>query len=68
MEILFQLLHQLYLELVILLFILELKPDDVYLGYLPLAHILELVAEISILTSGASVAYGSVRTLKYNKN
>lgn len=38
-------------------------PNDVYLGYLPLAHILELAAEHGCLFSGATIAYGNPRTL-----
>jgi len=38
-------------------------PEDVYLGYLPLAHVLELVAEFAFLTAGGSIGYGSPRTL-----
>ncbi|KNC48392.1 long-chain-fatty-acid-CoA ligase 3 [Thecamonas trahens ATCC 50062] len=36
---------------------------DVYVGYLPLAHILELCAETTILSLGASIGYGSTLTL-----
>ena len=32
-------------------------PDDVYIGYLPLAHILELAAELSILSVGGRIGY-----------
>lgn len=35
----------------------------VYIGYLPLAHILELVAENYVLSIGGSIAYGNPRTL-----
>lgn len=35
----------------------------IYLGYLPLAHILELVAEHFVLLVGGSIGYGSPRTL-----
>eukprot|EP01097_Dermamoeba_algensis_P001847 TRINITY_DN1713_c0_g1_i1.p1 TRINITY_DN1713_c0_g1~~TRINITY_DN1713_c0_g1_i1.p1 ORF type:complete len:716 (+),score=215.26 TRINITY_DN1713_c0_g1_i1:1-2148(+) len=38
-------------------------PDDVYISYLPLAHILALVVETLILTLGASVGYGNPRSL-----
>lgn len=36
---------------------------DVYVGYLPLAHVLELIAEIGILAHGASIGYSSALTL-----
>lgn len=36
---------------------------DVYMGYLPLAHILELIAEHLHLMVGASIGYGSPHTL-----
>ncbi|GMG98760.1 hypothetical protein Nepgr_000600 [Nepenthes gracilis] len=36
---------------------------DVYLAYLPLAHVLELEAEITMLASGAAIGYGSTLTL-----
>jgi len=38
-------------------------PNDRYIGYLPLAHILELVAETTMFFSGASIGYGSPLTL-----
>jgi len=37
--------------------------DDVYISYLPLAHILALVVETLCLTIGASVGYGNPRSL-----
>lgn len=40
-----------------------LKPDDTLLAYLPLAHILEFVAECSMLTMGITLGYGMVKTL-----
>ena len=36
---------------------------DVYLAYLPLAHIMELAAESVMLALGASIGYGSPQTL-----
>eukprot|EP00122_Pirum_gemmata_P002959 Pgem_evm1s2672 len=41
----------------------ELKETDRYIGYLPLAHALELVAELTMFCVGASVGYGSPTTL-----
>lgn len=40
-----------------------LGSNDVYLAYLPLAHILELAAENIILAVGSSIGYGSPLTL-----
>lgn len=41
----------------------DLGPKDVYLAYLPLAHVLELAAECTICAAGASIGYGSPLTL-----
>uniref|UniRef100_A0A0A9GXS7 LACS9 n=1 Tax=Arundo donax TaxID=35708 RepID=A0A0A9GXS7_ARUDO len=41
---------------------------DVYLAYLPLAHILELAAEAIITAVGASIGYGSPLTLTDTSN
>lgn len=40
-----------------------LKEDDLYLGYLPLAHILELAAESCTLYFGVGIGYSSTLTL-----
>ncbi|KFV54069.1 long-chain-fatty-acid--CoA ligase 4 isoform X1 [Gavia stellata] len=40
-----------------------LGPKDTYIGYLPLAHVLELTAEISCLTYGCRIGYSSPLTL-----
>lgn len=37
--------------------------DDRYLGYLPLAHVLEFVLEMYCVYKGGSIGYGSPRTL-----
>lgn len=42
---------------------LEVRPDDVYLNYLPLAHIFAFVVEAVFLCHGASLGYGNPRTL-----
>lgn len=42
---------------------LPMTPDDVFLAYLPLAHIFELCVECVILCSGASLGYGNPHTL-----
>ena len=39
------------------------RHSDVYMAYLPLAHILELVAEISCMYSGVRIGYGTTKTL-----
>jgi long-subunit acyl-CoA synthetase (AMP-forming) len=36
---------------------------DVYLAYLPLAHIMEMAAEMVMLATGAAIGYGSPQTL-----
>ncbi|KAI8903746.1 hypothetical protein EDD86DRAFT_260660, partial [Gorgonomyces haynaldii] len=41
-----------------------IKDEDVYLGYLPLAHILEFTVEHFSLFAGAKIGYGSPRTLR----
>ncbi|CAI9294911.1 unnamed protein product [Lactuca saligna] len=45
-----------------------LSPSDVYLAYLPLAHIFELAAETVMMTAGASIGYGSALTLTDSSN
>ncbi|OZC06311.1 putative CoA ligase 4 [Onchocerca flexuosa] len=40
-----------------------LCPTDVYIGYLPLAHILEFTAELTCLTHGCRIGYSSPLTL-----
>mmetsp|Transcript_5450 Transcript_5450/g.8048 ORF Transcript_5450/g.8048 Transcript_5450/m.8048 type:complete len:712 (+) Transcript_5450:57-2192(+) len=37
--------------------------EDVYLGYLPLAHILECAVENGVLAMGVQIGYGNPRTL-----
>jgi long-chain acyl-CoA synthetase len=41
----------------------NINSNDVYLGYLPLAHILELIAEHLHIMVGAKIGYGSPHTL-----
>ncbi|CAN9514775.1 unnamed protein product [Ophioblennius macclurei] len=40
-----------------------LGPDDTYIAYLPLAHVLEMTAEISCVTYGSRIGYSSPQTL-----
>ncbi|KAK1439752.1 hypothetical protein QVD17_05572 [Tagetes erecta] len=42
--------------------------NDVYLAYLPLAHIFELAAETVMITAGTSIGYGSALTLTDTSN
>ncbi|KAL8133723.1 long chain acyl-CoA synthetase 9, chloroplastic-like [Apium graveolens] len=46
----------------------RLSDKDVYLAYLPLAHILELAAENIVVAVGASLGYGSPLTLTDTSN
>ncbi|XP_027062596.1 long chain acyl-CoA synthetase 8 isoform X1 [Coffea arabica] len=46
----------------------RLGSDDVYLAYLPLAHVFELAAESVMLTAGAKIGYGSALTLTDTSN
>lgn len=41
----------------------HLHPDDSFLAYLPLAHILEYVVELALFTFGMKSGYGRVKTL-----
>lgn len=41
----------------------EIKPDDVFLGFLPLAHVFELLAESVCLLTGVPIGYSSPLTL-----
>ena len=38
-------------------------PDDIFIGYLPLAHILELMAENCMIFNGSKIGYSSPLTL-----
>ena len=38
-------------------------PEDTHLGYLPLAHIMELTAEITLMSKGAAICYADPKTL-----
>jgi len=41
----------------------HLKPDDAFLAYLPLAHILEYIVELALFFVGMTTGYGRVKTL-----
>jgi long-chain acyl-CoA synthetase len=42
---------------------ISMAPEDTLIGYLPLAHIFEMICEINALLSGAKIGYCSVKTL-----
>ncbi|XP_066584617.1 fatty acid CoA ligase Acsl3 isoform X1 [Prorops nasuta] len=42
---------------------IEIKPDDVLLGFLPLAHVFELLAESVCLLTGVPIGYSSPLTM-----
>lgn len=42
---------------------LGIKPGSVYLAYLPLAHIMELMAEHALLSAGGQLCYANPKTL-----
>ncbi|KAF3546273.1 hypothetical protein DY000_02005058 [Brassica cretica] len=46
----------------------KLNKDDVYIAYLPLAHVFELEAEIVVFTWGSAIGYGSAMTLTDTSN
>ncbi|XP_078048511.1 acyl-CoA synthetase long-chain isoform X2 [Augochlora pura] len=41
----------------------EIKPDDVFLGFLPLAHVFELLAESVCLLTGVPIGYSTPLTM-----
>lgn len=41
----------------------ELRNDDIYIGYLPMAHVLELVVEFTMTVFGISIGYSGPNTL-----
>uniref|UniRef100_A0A0K0FBN9 long-chain-fatty-acid--CoA ligase n=1 Tax=Strongyloides venezuelensis TaxID=75913 RepID=A0A0K0FBN9_STRVS len=43
--------------------VIPIKSTDTYIGYLPLAHILEVCAEIVVLSKGCRIGYSSAQTL-----
>lgn len=45
------------------MYTLGIRAGDVYLGYLPLAHILELMAEFCMLAIGCVICYADPKTL-----
>jgi long-chain acyl-CoA synthetase len=46
------------------MYMFEVVPgEETYLGYLPLAHILELTAEFSMIATGSTICYADPKTL-----
>lgn len=43
--------------------LLGIRSGDVYLGYLPLAHIMELMAELGCIALGCTICYADPKTL-----
>lgn len=43
--------------------VVEIRPDDVFLAFLPLAHVFELLAESVCLLSGVPIGYSSPLTM-----
>jgi long-chain acyl-CoA synthetase len=43
--------------------VVTVGPGDICIGYLPLAHILEVCAELCIFAEGARIGYSSAQTL-----
>lgn len=39
------------------------KGEDVYLGYLPLAHIMEMMAEFVMISQGCTICYADPKSL-----
>ncbi|GLT51411.1 hypothetical protein SLA2020_248240 [Shorea laevis] len=52
----------------VMMVIPKLGTNDVYLAYLPLAHVFELAAESVMLAAGAAIGYGSPLTLTDTSN
>lgn len=46
-----------------IMFLTSFRPDDVYIGYLPLAHVLELLSECTMMMFGVPVGYSSPNTM-----
>ena len=54
---------QLYIHLCLNLYPHTHSSKDIYIGYLPLAHVLELACEISCSCYGVPIGYSSAHTL-----
>ena len=45
---------------------LQARPNDTYLAFLPLAHVLELLCECAMLVHGVKIGYSTPNTLTDN--
>ena len=43
--------------------VMHISPNDVYMAYLPLAHIMEMAGECVMMQAGACIGYGNSQTL-----
>ena len=55
--------YSVFVRMAKMFLLLCFRPKDTYIGYLPLAHVLELTAEISCFTYGCRIGYSSPLTL-----
>jgi len=55
--------HNLLSSIESLSILMEVKPSDIYLAYLPLAHVLELMGELIMLLHGVPLGYSGPHTL-----
>ncbi|XP_020080529.1 long chain acyl-CoA synthetase 8-like [Ananas comosus] len=46
----------------------DLSPSDVYMAYLPLAHVFELAAEVVMFSAGCAIGYSSALTMTDTSN
>ena len=46
-----------------IMFLVNFRHDDIYIGYLPLAHVLELLSECTMMMFGVAVGYSSPNTM-----
>jgi len=46
-----------------IMFLVKFEPNDIYIGYLPLAHVLELLSECTMMMFGVAVGYSSPNTM-----
>ena len=45
------------------MFLVKFEPNDIYMAYLPLAHVLELLSECTMMMFGVAVGYSSPNTM-----
>jgi len=46
-----------------IMFLVKFEPNDIYMAYLPLAHVLELLSECTMMMFGVAVGYSSPNTM-----